>query len=100
MVTTAVVNATLSGNLYSKFSKSVQVSLCRNYIKWFLGSGTRALFWEENFASRALSIKKYVDEDKDLQLGVLYALQIAVAKLQHPPGELDTGVTTVISVFV
>ena len=36
---------------------------------------------------RALLIKKYVDSDRDLQLRVLYALQIAVAQLQHPTGE-------------
>ena len=30
-------------------------------------------------------LKKYVNMNKDLQLEVLYALQIAVAKLEHPP---------------
>ena len=51
------------------------------------GEGSSAQFREESFKKRAISIKKYVDENKDLQLRVLYALQIAVAHLQHPPGE-------------
>ena len=52
-----------------------------------VGSGSSAQFKEESFSKRVLSIKKYVKMDKELQLRVLYALQIAVAKLQHPPGE-------------
>ena len=108
-VTTAVVNATVSGNV----SSTEYIACAQMYIvcMWLvltecgdkvvvcvlyevcaaIGSGSSAVFGEENFAKRALSIKKYVDEDKDLQLRVLYALQIAVAKLQHPPGELDNG---------
>ena len=32
-------------------------------------------------------LKKYVDKKENLQLEVLYAFQIAVAKLLHPPSE-------------
>lgn len=50
------------------------------------GSGSNAHFREEDFSKRAVSINKYVVENKELQLRVLYALQISVAKLKHPPG--------------
>ena len=42
---------------------------------------------EDHFSKRAVMIKKYVGEDEDLQLRVLQAVQAAVAKVKHPPGE-------------
>ena len=33
-------------------------------------------------------LKKYVNENYDLQVEVLYALQLAIAKLEHPPSKL------------
>ena len=52
-----------------------------------IGSGANAQFEDELFCKRAFLIKKYVGNDRDLQLRVLYTLQIAVAQLQHPTGE-------------
>ena len=49
------------------------------------GSGQSAIFQDERFNKRMIVLKKYVNMNKDLQLEVLYALQIAVAKLEHPP---------------
>ena len=33
-------------------------------------------------------LKKYVDVNHDLQVEVLYALQISIAKLEHPPSKI------------
>ena len=55
----------------------------------FADSGDSARFESETFSKRAQLIKKYVENDADLQLRVLYALQIAVTQLRHPPGELS-----------
>ena len=51
------------------------------------GSGARAHFQEEIFSLRVVCVRKYVDGDEDLQMRVLYALQLAVDKLEHPPGQ-------------
>ena len=52
-----------------------------------LGSGSSAIYNSELFTTRAIILKKYVDEDTSLQVQVLYALQVAVTKLEHPPSE-------------
>ena len=39
------------------------------------GSGTSAVFEDERFKKRLMILKKYVDENQDLQMDVLYALQ-------------------------
>ena len=63
-----------------------------------LGSGMTAIFNEELFNKRALVLTRYVQSpspskelpsDDDPQLEVLNALQLAVAKLEHPPSEQD-----------
>ena len=51
------------------------------------GSGTTAVLDNERFKKRLMVLKKYVDESQDLQMEVLYALQITVAKLEHPPSK-------------
>jgi len=51
------------------------------------GSGTSAVFEDERFKRCLMVLKKYVDENQDLQMEVLYALQITVAKLEHPPSK-------------
>ena len=66
----------------------------------FPGSGTSAIFGEELFNQRALVLLRYVQSsapptaaaaassEDELQVEVLCALQVAVAKLNHPPSEL------------
>ena len=61
-----------------------------------IGSGASARIVEELFCKRVVLIKKYVGSDRDLQLRVLYALQVVLAKLQHPPGELHLHYTVVV----
>ena len=57
----------------------------------FLGSGNTTLFQSEEFKRRsAVVLKKYVDSKQNLQLEILYAFQITVAKLNHPPRKLET----------
>ena len=51
------------------------------------GSGTSAVFEDKRFKKRLMVLKKYVDESQDLQMEILYALQITVAKLEHPPSK-------------
>ena len=38
-----------------------------------------------NDVKRATVLKKYVDEDRELQVEILYALQVVITKLEHPP---------------
>ena len=52
------------------------------------GSGTTAVFNYGCFKRRLVVLKKYVDENQDLQVEVLYALQLAIANLEHPPSKL------------
>ena len=57
----------------------------------FLGSGNTTSFQSEEFKRRsAVVLKKYVDSKQNLQLEILYAFQITVAKLNHPPRKLET----------
>ena len=39
------------------------------------------------FVKRATVLRKYVDEDRELQVQILYALQVVVTKLEHPPSK-------------
>ena len=64
-----------------------------------IGSGASARIVEELFCKRVVLIKKYVGSDRDLQLRVLYALQVVLAKLQHPPGELHLHYSYVCQVY-
>jgi len=64
------------------------------------GSGTSAVFEDECFKKRLMVLKKYVDENQDLQMEVLYALQITVAKLEHPPKLLNNMFNVVYDVDV
>ena len=68
-------------------------------VSFCLGSGTSAHFEDELFSKRALLLKKYVKDDRKLQLRVLYALQIAVAQLQHPTGEPITIIIIIEGFF-
>ncbi len=51
-----------------------------------IGSGQCARFTAEPFNKRLIVVRKYVDESEELQLQILYALQLATAKLRHPKG--------------
>ena len=51
------------------------------------GEGTECIFTEEIFKNRLLLLKRCVDEDESLQLEILYASQVAVTKLKHPPSK-------------
>ncbi len=48
--------------------------------------GRNAQFREEDFKKRLIVVKKYSDVSEDLQLEILYALQLAIARLSHPQG--------------
>ncbi len=50
--------------------------------------GQNAQFREEDFKKRLIVVKKYSDVSEDLQLEILYALQLAIARLRHPQGTL------------
>ncbi len=52
-----------------------------------VGSGNSTIYNEAMFVKRATVLKKYVDEDRDLQVQILYALQVSITKLEHPPSE-------------
>ncbi len=55
------------------------------------GSGTSVIYNEDMFVKRATVLKKYVDEDRELQVQILYALQVVVTKLEHPPSKPSTN---------
>ena len=52
---------------------------------WFLGEGSDCRFADELFKYKLLLLKKHVNENEALQLEMLYATQVAVTKLKHPP---------------
>ena len=54
------------------------------------GEGKSCLFTEEIFKNRLLLLKRHVDENESLQLEILYASQVAVTKLKHPPSKLGS----------
>ena len=49
-----------------------------------IGSGSEAIFTSNLFEKRMELVKLYLKSDEQ-GLEVLYALQVAVAKLSHPP---------------
>ena len=51
------------------------------------GKGSNAHYAEEMFHQRLVILRKYVNSDENLELEVLLALEMAVAKLDHPPSE-------------
>ena len=51
------------------------------------GKGTLCVFTEKTFKNRLLLLKRYVDENESLQLEILYASQVAVTRLKHPPSK-------------
>ncbi len=65
----------------------VCVCVCVCVTVLIAGSGTSAIFNEDLFMKRATVLKKYADEKRELQLQILYALQVAITKLEHPPSE-------------
>lgn len=52
------------------------------------GSGTTVVFDADCFKRRLVVLKKYVNENPDFQVEVLYALQISIAKLDHLPSKI------------
>jgi len=52
-----------------------------------IGQGTTAIFNHDFFIKRAIVLKKYVDVDQELQLEILYGLQVAITNLDHPPSK-------------
>ena len=45
------------------------------------------IFTEEIFKNRLLLLKRHADENEALQLEILYASQVAVTKIKHPPSK-------------
>ena len=52
------------------------------------GSSACYMYSEELFQKRLIVLTRYANGDDRLGLEVLLALQVAVAKLDHPPSEL------------
>ena len=53
-----------------------------------LDKGSGACYSEELFQMRLIVLTRYANGDDRLGLEVLMTLQVAVAKLDHPPSEL------------
>ena len=51
------------------------------------GKGSNAQLARDLFETRLEILTKYVNSDEKLELEVLLALELAVAKLDHPPSE-------------
>ncbi len=85
-LTTAAVQATVTGTaeLPQPLSSLTLVESQPDCL--FIGSGQSARFTDEPFNKRLIVVRKYVDESEDLQLQILYALQLATAKLHYPKG--------------
>ena len=60
------------------------VDLCPVCVCVCIGSGSTAIFTSDLFEKRMELVKLYLKSDEQ-GLEVLYALQVAVAKLSHPP---------------
>ena len=51
-----------------------------------IGEGSSAIYNDDTFAKRLPLLKKWVDQEVELQEVVLDTIQIGVAILKHPPG--------------
>ena len=51
-----------------------------------VGAGDSAIFSEDLFRKRCPVLKKYVEGDPELQLQVIYGIQVTLAQKQHPKG--------------
>ena len=60
----------------------------RGYFTCSVDKGSSACYSEELFQKRLIVLTRYANGDERLGLEVLLALQVAVAKLDHPPSEL------------
>ena len=51
-----------------------------------VGAGDSAIFSEDLFRKRCPVLKKYVEGNPELQLQVIYGIQVTLAQKQHPKG--------------
>ena len=80
-LTTATVDASVVG------TKMSIISCVRTFKTVFAGSGQTTLFNASLFEKRMELLKIYSLEGQGLE--VLYALQVAVSHLSHPPSKLN-----------
>ena len=59
-----------------------------SYFTCSVDKGSSVCYSEELFQKRLIVLTRYANGDDRLGLEVLLALQVAVAKLDHPPSEL------------
>ena len=52
----------------------------------FIGEGDSAIFNEEQFQKRCAVLKRCVGGNPELQLQVIYGIQVTLAQKQHPKG--------------
>ena len=63
---------------------SLVISLYNSVIS-VTGHGKSAKFSSDDFKRRSIVLKKYADNSKDLHMETLYAFQLGMHQLDHPP---------------
>ncbi|XP_013390980.1 eukaryotic translation initiation factor 4 gamma 1 isoform X3 [Lingula anatina] len=65
-----------------QFIRVLMTAVCQSAIQ---GTGSHATVNESEIAKRALLLTKYLDNEAELELQALFALQALVHSLEHPP---------------